>query len=549
MNRHAAGAVVVAMTVLAAEVSSAGRYEDLTRWAAEGPTMSLESATFLGTPSAENAVAVVPLPDKSVVVAGNAYGPAFFATMAPRILGKGSHSGAEPFTMQKDRKVLKPYTPDMCGMLLVLTPDLRKVTQITRFQWGVATISAAALSQDRKALILGGYCKPDALKDVVPAARLKTYAQPAPEVPADGRRRTPPAAGPAPAYVMRLTLGGAPQAEWCWVMEGATRVPEQLWQDKLGNVFFALDGFTQILADGSDLKKLTTKGNLAGQSGIRGFDPLDGGYFYGGDRNTHTGYQPWRQPFLYKCKPTGEKVWDLWGWDPKKCACGGTGNGLCSDASIRDVQVAPNGDLIMIGWSDGGNSVFTRQPYNLDLGAANATGPFTTWGMKVANSLAYVLRIDGKSHAQTAWSYFIAYVPDTFADASHRGAPNGVSIDALRVLGDGTVALTGGAATGLISTPNAFYIHKGPGKYGGKFAAVLNQDFSQMLFSSYLPGYESVTMAPVDGGVVVAGTARRDDGRTDQAPTPPPLKEALQSAFGGGQFDLHLMLLKSPRVP
>jgi hypothetical protein len=539
MNRTT-GLLTMLAAVAAAIPVQAGRYEDLTRWAAEGTKMNLAAATYVGTASPESLVAVVPLPDASIMAVGNAYGPAFFTTKSPRILGKGSHSGVDPFEVQQGRKVLKAYTPDMCGMLIALAPDLQSVRQIVRFQWGVATITAAALSQDRKALILGGYCSPDALKDVVPAATLRTFS------PAGVRA---PRAGPAPAYIMRLALGDAPQAEWCWILPDASRPPEELWQDRLGNVCVALDGFTRIRADGSVLEKLTSKGNTGGQSGLRGFDPMDGGYFYGGDRNTHTGQQPWRQPFLDKYTAAGEKAWSLWGWDPRKCACGGSGNGLCANSSIRDVQVASNGDMIVLGWSEGGNSVFTRQPYSLEQGAGNSSSPFMTAGQAASGPLAYVMRVDSRTRAQTAWSCFLGYLPDTFATASLRGAPSGIQVDALRVLPDNAVALTGEAGTGLICTPNAFCSPRSPSAYGGRFASVLSQDFSQLLFSSYLPGYETAILVPVEGGLLVAGTTRRDDGRTDPSPSAPPVKNALQPDFAGGEFDGHILLLTSPRMP
>jgi hypothetical protein len=200
----------------------------------------------------------------------------------------------------------------------------------------------------------------------------------------------------------------------------------------------------------------------------------------------------------------------------------------------------------MVGWSDGGNSVFTRQPKDLTRGAGQSTGPFTTYGMKSANSLAYLLRIDPKTFEQRSWSYWMAYVPDNFSDAKFRGAPNGVGIDDLKVLPDRRIALTGGAATGLISTPNAFYRHTSPNKYGGLYAAVLNADFSGLLFSSYLPGYATSAIAPAHKGLVIVGTTRKDDGRTDQPPTPPPVLRPLQKEFAGGEFDGHIILLHSP---
>ena len=100
------------------------------------------------------------------------------------------------------------------------------------------------------------------------------------------------------------------------------------------------------------------------------------------------------------------------------------------------------------------------------------------------------------------------------------------------------------AATGLISTPNAFYLHSGSGKYSGEFVAVMKSDFSGLLFSSYLPGYDSCRIAPTRKGIAIVGAARKDDGR--EKPTPPPVVNALQPRLAGGEFDGHIIVIDMP---
>ena len=471
--------------------------------------------------------------------------PSFSSTPKAQVLGEGTHGGSKAVsTDRQGRKKLNDYTPDASGFIVAYASTLGRIQEVVKFGWGVATIQAAALSRDGKALVLSGYCSPAKLEALAPG--VKTHQA---NVAPDRRGRTK--TGPAPAYVMRMVIepGKRTAIEWCWVLDKYQAAPDRLWQDKERAVYFGMNGFTRISPDGRDLKKISDRGATGGASGIRGLDPGDGGYFYGGDRNTNTGKEPWRQPFLYKYDSKGERVWKLWEWPSKGLRDGkGTDDGLVSDSSIRGLKVAPNGDLIMIGWSDGGNSVFTRQPRDVEKSSGKSKGPFTTWGMKSANSLAYLMRIDPRTFHQKAWSYWVTYVPDSFGSPKHRGAPNFAGIEDLEILENDCVAFSGVAATGLISTPNAFYKHKGPNKYGGSFVAVAKEDFSEMRFSSYLPGYKIAGMAPVRDGLVVVGTTAKDDGRTNQEPTPPPVVNAIQEEFGGGAFDGHIILLKNPGV-
>jgi hypothetical protein len=164
--------------------------------------------------------------------------------------------------------------------------------------------------------------------------------------------------------------------------------------------------------------------------------------------------------------------------------------------------------------------------------------------MRSANSLGYVLRIDPKTFEQKSWSYWVCYVPESYESPRYRGAPNFASIKDLVTLPGDAIAIRGSAATGLISTPNAFYFHSGPGKYGGEFVAVMKSDFSGLLFSSYLPGYDSCRIAATRKGIAIVGAARKDDGR--EKPTSPPVVNALQPRLAGGEFDGHIIVIDMP---
>jgi hypothetical protein len=165
-------------------------------------------------------------------------------------------------------------------------------------------------------------------------------------------------------------------------------------------------------------------------------------------------------------------------------------------------------------------------------------------GMKGANSISHLLRIDPKTQEAKMHAIWVAYLPQNFTEARSRGAPNFTSIESLHVLPGGEVAISGRAATGLIQTPQAFYRYTEEGRrYGGTYAAVWSADFSNLLFSSYLPGCENVRLGTTRRGVLLVSRSRGDDGATPQAHSP--TLNALQKEKRG-EFDAHLILMEVP---
>jgi hypothetical protein len=543
-----------ASLLIAVTTAHAGRFEGLTARFSKGEKMTPVAATFFGGTGAEEFVDVGQLPDGTIVAFGNSSGPDFPAVPKPVVLGTGKHRGLPATT---DRGIAE-QNPDLAGMIVFYDSKLSRVLKTVRFDWGVASFSLGAVSEDGQALFVAGRCT-EAFRALAKSAKsfhIEPFVAPPPPDPKARRAPKPPAVGPytyqgvtcpGDVFVARFSPAGD-KLDWVWVFEGLQQPPEKMWTDKEGALYFDVRGLRRITADGQKAELVNARSS-SGTAKWLAVDPQDGGLLFGGDRNTHTGHQPYRQPYLYKFDAKGEKLWTLWEPNPKECACGGTGNGLCSDSSARGVVIGPTGDIVVMGWSDGGNSVFTRQPTNWREGAGKSALGMEAWGMKGASSLAYLMVIDPRTFQQKAWTLWLAYLPDNFATPSSRGAPNGANI--LRICGlvDGSVGFTGGTATGLIQTPNAFYKPPTDGrKYGGTYLAVMTEKMDDLLFSSCLPGCEEVSLAHTKRGVVAASRSRGQN--TDDPPAPSPTLNALQPKCQG-EFDGHILLLDLPesRLP
>jgi hypothetical protein len=233
----------------------------------------------------------------------------------------------------------------------------------------------------------------------------------------------------------------------------------------------------------------------------------------------------------------------LWEWEPKGLRReGAPAYGEVADSSPRVTAIDPKtGDLLVYCWSDGGNTVLRRQPTDLTKAGPQSSNGMECSGMKGANSLCSILRIDSKTYELKAWTQWQAYFPIDFTEARLRGSPNGCKIKDIAVLGDGTIGICGGAASVLIQTPNSFWTYPKDGSgYGGEYIAALSADFKEVRFSSYLPGVEEASVESGPSGLLVCGRSKGTDGRTPATSTP--VMNALQKEVHG-EYDGWLMLL------
>jgi len=481
--------------------------------AAKGPHMKVVAATFFGGKGYEEFLAAGELADGTLVAIGNAWGPEFPGTPPVDVLGKGAHQGTKPDREEKGR-LIPVDSPDRAGFWVLYEAGVKRAKKAIRFDWGVAQISAGRVAADGRSLVLAGRA----------GTAFRALAN-------NALIRKDVSGGGPDVYVAKFdAVTGAIQ--WAYLWEGAGKAPADLWLDKAGSVYFDLNGLRRIGADGQELALVNTR---AGK--WLGVDPEDGSPYYGGDRNTHTRREPWRQPYLYKYNPAGERVWKLWEFDPKDV--GSDHAGLESDSSVRGVDTLSHGNLIVAGWSDGGNSVFWRQATDWKRNCP-ISGFLWPWYPSGANSFGHLTVVNPKTLVTERHAWWVAVLPSTNAKANRIKTARIHRVTALT--GD-AVAFTGAASIGLIQTPNAFWKPSGTNyNYGAETLGVWDKEFKSLMFSSYLPGCENVRVFPAKKGLLCVSRSIGSDNR--ERPTPSPSQGALQPF--GGATDGHLLYLELP---
>ncbi len=540
MQRWSMGIIGLVLAVWPVAASAGFRYVQMTNRAAQGDKYKVIAATYFGTEGHEEFVGAQSQGDGTVVAFGNTWGPTFPATPEPEILGKGEWYEVSPWPGvdkidETDPGKSPPDSyPNRCGFMAFYSKDLGKLNRVVKFDWSVATISVGMIDRD-DGIIIAGRSSDHFRKLAQSAEVVKTV--PVPEVEGKYARRVGPhyfegIRMPGDTYVAKLSPDGK-KLQWVWIFEGHRAEPDKIWVDHRKNVLLDIRGLKRISADGGKMEQLDYRSH--GRVKFLTVSPHDGSVLCGGDVNSGTGREPWRKP-IFKCfESDGTQRWEIYGWGSK--LVGHDEYRLVSDSAIKHATHDDDGHMLVVGWSDGGNSVLTRNPVDLDEGVANTGMGFSIWNAGVL-SVSYVMRIRSDNFQSLGWTRWVGYL---YQDGQ-QDKPNSVGVKDLLVLGDNSLAMHGGAASGLIQTPNAFvkldkYSSVG---YGGPYVTVFSEDFKTMLFSSYVPGCRVNGLGRAKAGVLVASQSTSEDRRGTPSPVP---DGALPTDFAAGYSDGHLMLL------
>ncbi len=507
------------------------RFHQYTRkWDKQPDRAAVLGATRCGGGGTEWFAAGTVLPDGSILAAGTALGPVFDPPgLRPLVLGRDGPAPAAP--EPPTGKAAWSWThPQATGFAVRYAADLRQATAAIRLPWGAGGVTSV-LSDARGRVFLAGPAGAAldllaAVEDIAPASDPAT------------------AKAPAKASWVACLSPDLAQVLWLRRIRQPTAAPELRWTPR-GTLRFAAGDVYELSTDGTLLGSSVVQVAGRGDKGGTRFavNPLDGRIALGGDRQWGTGREPYRDPWLHIHRPDGQLDLQLYWWNGGYIGLDNVQ--LQSDSAIRMLRWTDDGDLVFVGWSDGGNSVFNRQPFDVRKAAPNMGRlGMEGWGMGVL-SQAWLVRLDGTTWQANAGTNWLAYL-------AHANKPNGIGIDSLGTAVDGSFLIAGGSAWGLIRTGN----HLTPGgPPGGRYIAVLSPGLDSLRFSSCLPGsgrvevFNNEPVAFASGSVggrpvalVLTGATEDGNAYGDTWPAPTTVG-AAQTAYGGGQLDAHLVLL------
>ena len=543
-TRPAAVCLAVLVLLTAGHAVRAGRFQSFTERFKDSPDQAtVAAATYLGGEGTEWLVGGGFQPDGTVVLVGNALGPALRVAGKDAAVIGGRDAPAPPPPQRqpemrrgkpKTRKdgsvVYEPFgweTPGGTAFVVRLSGDMTRVLSVTRFPWQAGSACGACVDASGAIYVAG--LASDRTASL--AADAKALEPPAVESKLPERH----------VYLAKLAPDGS-RVAWVRHVTGPSAAPD---------VSVAADGTLRFR--GPALRTFGADGTLRGTTVVPGglsekiaVNPTDGTYAYGHEHHWRTGREPWRCPVLNIHRPDGTLLYHLYDW-------GGPYVGLnnlrlVSDSAVREVAYDADGNLVIYAWSDGGNSVMYREPMDVRTPAPGMKGlGMSAWGAGVL-SCAYILRIETTDYHVAGGTLWLAFL-------SERDRPNSIWIDTLGFAADGSVAAGGRAAWGLIQTGN--HLNAG-GEPGGPYVAVFSPDFASLRFASAMNACGATEVRNNDrwafitgrpGGkpvlLAVCGAAKEEQGYNQGKPAP--TVGAVQPAFGGGYTDGHALLLDLSR--
>jgi hypothetical protein len=288
------------------------------------------------------------------------------------------------------------------------------------------------------------------------------------------------------------------------------------------------------------------RGNMA-------VDPRTGDMYFGGSYRSATGLEPYVNPYLYKVDANGKQVWTAWGWSGP--ICGVEQFRLVSDSSVTRINVAADGSLTLVAWSDGGNTVVSHQPYDMRIPTKVSGFCSSTWGAAggITVRIAHIIHMDQDTMEIDYSTKYIGYRPA--ADM-----PTLLNIYDMTRTDYGEVAVTGGCWNAFVETQDAWttpwWVESRTDKHaktkGGPFFTLFREDFSTPRMATIMPGVCGLQLATKGRYVLMYGGAtgrrRPDDPRWTRRHYDIHLKNAIQPTRGG-DVDGYLCLVDTQGKP
>ncbi len=465
----------------------------------DGPLVVVSASPFGGIGN-DAIFGIAIAPDHTIVVAANLVDST--AEAKERIvLGPASVLSSEPAPDPKDKN---SFHPSRRGMIARLSHDGRSILSITAFGYGQAAIKKMTLDESGAIYILG-----------------------------DNKTGVDLGGGTGKGTFVAKLDASAKNIEWI------------LYRDKSSD--FAIDGNGDllVLSDNKMVRFDTKKGQERwtatwkphGQNrpSAISVDSESGIAAVIGYGMTHTGKEPWKDPFAFGFDRDGKQQWELWNPDPKKqVSAKFGGNGLMADTSGNAINVTTDGKFLMTLFADGGNSVCTRDPAdpNKPLDEAVMKDVYQKspgHGFKGASKTSVVFRVDSKTGTLEKGTWMCAWLSPQRA--------NGLAIEHMASDQSGTTFVVGSSASNF-PLHKPWYPHVEGAYQGGGYLAVYDRDF-KMLQSGYFNNSNIRHVACRNGWIVIGGDVKNGDNAEHQ----PRFHHAVQSAIGGDK-DGYIMVLR-----
>ncbi|MFP4259892.1 MAG: hypothetical protein ACLFS1_02310 [Opitutales bacterium] len=498
------------------------------------------AASYLGGSGDEYLIAGDFLPDGTLYLAGNAFGPNFDLGET-QVTVLGQDTAAPEFSMPVVDGSPRPkeswkYTSG-AGFIVALAPDYREIVQAVRFPWGSGVITDLVTDGEGHVYVTGTV-----------GANFSSLVE-------SEKLTLPDIEGPDEIFIARLKrdLSG-----FYWVKRFADEAENTPQMRHIGEGRISLvgrNGF-HLNAEGKVLKSQPLGITSKWQQGV---DFISFGQLKGNFHRTGTGWEPWHRPFAYIYNPDGTLRFRFYQWDSR--TVGMNYSRLVSDSRLEVATFDRKGQPIIAGWSDGGNSVWTRVPYDLKRGVRKAireetgrkTGlPFSSWGAGVG-SFTHLNRLDFETGNPLSYTLFATYLKD-------RDKPNSARANYLDFSVDNDLLMAGTSAWGLIETRELAVntLDEDEDYMGGAFITLLTENWDDIRFSSLIPGAGKVDLARHSArkaGMIRFGSAHVGGKTRVVAVSGAESNEKfskvspVQAGFGGGHLDGLFVVLEMETIP
>ncbi len=508
--------------------------------------VQVRAATFFGGEADEHFTAGEFLNDGSILMVANLHDLSFLDRVRVTTLGTDPAADAYPAYQREGRRgQAVTVHPRRTPVLVHYDQSLRQLRGLTRLPWGVGEAAHVFFGPD-DAVYLAGRPGPHFETMVNEVARHVIVDNPGAAAHARERNRTPP----ADSFVMRIAPNQR-AVDWIVILRHAS--VEASWHPNgtvlarrgRGQMLF-IDPHNGAVSEGPTVD--VGRGTLHDSA----VHPSTGALYFGGEYHSSTGLEPWRNPWLRKFGADGSLSWTAYDWTGP--LVGVAQLRLVSDSAVMQVRVGDDGNLMLRGWSDGGNSVFTRQPYDMRKPAPSSGFCNSIWGAGVL-SVSYLMRMDAQTQEVYGVSRYMAYLP-------RQNTPNSISIRDFTSLDNGDVVVTGGSAFAFVETWDAWvepwYIQHRRNRFaeakGGPFFTVFTPDMQRARIATMVPGLGHARLATRGSLVLLYGSASAQ-GRLYNHRLDPILVDPVQGTHGGGERDAYVMLIDTqgqaqpPEIP